>query len=205
MRRNRLTRVSRVRTVCTVCIQCIRQRSLPTQEEPRPPSKPFLNFQRFLLLLAAAVNAPAFFSYLAGHPQGRSYAWRVLRSSGLSLLPPLEVGAPACAATLSGKCSRQFLAVCMSRTRTPSRKATSGARKPHPLPRPRSHFYPAPLRLTLRCLVAGNISELFLDSFCLLCYCNKWVNLHSERDSPAVAFLFPGVFPSPANNRRCAF
>src|SRR6266702_7489305 len=89
-RRNRLTSVPRVRTVCTVCIQCIQQRTLPTQEGPRPPSKPFLNFQRFLLLLAVAVNAPAFFSYLAGHPQSRSYAWRLLRSSGLSLLPPLE-------------------------------------------------------------------------------------------------------------------
>src|SRR5260370_24205428 len=115
-------------------MQCIGQRLLPTKERPGPPSKPFLNFQRFLLLLAAAVNASAFFSYLAGHPQSRSYAWRVLRSSGLSLLPPLEVGAPACAATLFGKCSRQFLAVCMSRTRTPSRKATSGARNPHPFP-----------------------------------------------------------------------
>src|SRR6266436_1619620 len=134
--RNRLTSVPCVRTVCTVCIQCIQQRSLPTQEGPRPPSKPFLNFQRFLLLLAAAVNAPALFSYLAGHPQGRSYAWRVLRASGLSLLPPLEVGAPACAATFPGSSSQWSLAVCLSRTRPPSRKATSGARKPHTLPCP---------------------------------------------------------------------
>src|SRR5260370_13732384 len=115
MRRKPLTRVPRFCTLCTVCIQCIRQRILPTQERPRPPSKPFLNFQRFLLLLAAAVNASAFFSYLAGHPQSRSYAWRVLRSSGLSLLPPLEVGAPACSATLFVNGSRQFLAVCISR------------------------------------------------------------------------------------------
>src|SRR5712692_1905303 len=47
--------------------------------------------------------------------------------------------------------------------------------------------------------------QLFLDSFPLPCYCNKWVNLRLERNRPAVAFLFPGVFPSPANNRRRAF
>ena len=40
--------------------------------------------------------------------------------------------------------------------------------------------------------------ELFLDSFCLLCYCHKWVILRLERDSPAVAFLFPGFFPRAA-------
>src|SRR6266581_6260785 len=47
--------------------------------------------------------------------------------------------------------------------------------------------------------------QLFLDSFCLLCYCHEWVILRLERGSPAVALLFPGVFPSAAINRKCAF